>query len=236
MPLVVGGIMGGLALGQGIFGGLSANSQQQAQAMQAQLQAQNANFQRQWQIDAANRAIDKKNLARAINNKKIEQVALNDRGIAEVYAKLGFDNSKSQYSKQTNQINSALLSSVAGRNISASSGTARALLRQNLQNATANMANLRVSNMNKMRDIEVSYQNKLAQRDFNYEEFNVFLPGDTSMVGGTSMTNIIGGAALGGLSAGVTGALMFGRGSGGGGGGNTGGGSPYGGFEARAGG
>lgn len=210
MPLVIG-TMGALALGQGLFSGLSANSQQQAQAIQAQLQARNANFQRQWQVEAANRSIDKRNLARAINNKKIEQIALDDRAIAEVYAKLGFDNSKSQYSKQTNQINSALLSSISGRNISQSSGTARALLRQNLQNATANMANLRISNMNKIRDIEVSYQNRLAQRDFNYEEFNVFLPGDTSMVGGGSMVNIIGGSAIGAASAGISAGLMYGK-------------------------
>ena len=215
MPLIVGGIMGGLALGQGIMGGLGAQSQANAQAKQQQMQAQNANFQRQWQIDAANRNIDKQNLARAINNKKIEQTALSERGIAEVYQKLGYDNSKSQFSKQTNQVNAALLSSVSGRNISASSGTARALLRQNLQNATTNMANLRVSNMNKMRDIETVYQNRLAQRDFNYQEFNIFMPGDTSTVSGGSTGMMIGSAALGGLSAGITGALMFGKGSGG---------------------
>lgn len=204
--------LGSIALGQGIFGGLSANSQAQAQAMQSQLAAQNANFQRQWQVQAANRNIDKRNLARAINNKKLEQVALNERSIAEVYQKLGYDNAKGQFSKQTNQVNSALLSSVSGRNIDMSSGTARALLRQNLQNATVNMANLRVSNMNKMRDISTVYQNKLAQRDFNYEEHNVYLPGDTSMASGGSMLNVIGGAALSGLSTGISSQLMFGEG------------------------
>ena len=157
----------------------------------------------------------KDDLSKRLGNKKIEQTALSERGIAEVYQKLGYDNSKSQFSKQTNQVNAALLSSVSGRNISASSGTARALLRQNLQNATTNMANLRVSNMNKMRDIETVYQNRLAQRDFNYQEFNIFMPGDTSTVSGGSTGMMIGSAALGGLSAGITGALMFGKGSGG---------------------
>lgn len=204
--------LGGIALGQGIFGGLSANSQAQAQAMQSQLAAQNANFQRQWQVQAANRNIDKRNLARAINNKKLEQVALTERAIAEVYQKLGYDNAKGQFSKQTNQVNSALLSSVSGRNIDMSSGTARALLRQNLQNATVNMANLKISNTNKMRDISTIYQNKLAQRDFNYEEHNVYLPGDTSMASGGSMLNVIGGAALSGLSTGISSQLMFGEG------------------------
>lgn len=215
--LAVGGVLGGLSLAQGLMQGFGAQSQANAQATLQRMQAENANFQRQWQIDASNRNIDKANLAKAINNKKIEQAALSERGIAEVYQKLGYDNSKSQFSKQTNQVNSALLSSIAGRNISASSGTARALLRQNLQNATTNMANLRVSNMNKMRDIDTVYQNRLAQRDFNYQEFNIFMPGDTSTVSGGNTAMMIGSAALGGLSAGVTGALMFGKGGGGGG-------------------
>ncbi len=201
--------MGGLAVGSSLMGSFGAQSQANAQATLQRMQAENANFQRRWQIDAANRNIDKQNIARALNNKKIEQAALSERGIAEVYQKLGYDNSKSQFSKQTNQVNSALLSSISGRNISASSGTARALLRQNLQNATTNMANLRVSNMNKMRDIDTMYQNRLAQRDFNYQEFNIFMPGDTSTVSGGNTAMMIGSAALSGLSAGISTGLMY---------------------------
>jgi hypothetical protein len=141
--------------------------------------------------------------------------------LQEVYSKFGFDNSKSQFSKQTNQVNSALLSSISGRNISASSGTARALLRQNLSNASTNMANLRINRMNQLRDIETVYQNRLAQRDFNYQELQSFLPGDTSTVSGGNTAAIIGSAALGGLQAGISGALMYGSMAGGGG---TGGG------------
>jgi hypothetical protein len=210
-PLTVGGIMGGLSMASSLLGGLGASSQAQAQAKQQQLAAENANFQRQWQVDASNRAIDRANLARAVNNMAIERAALNERSIAEVYQKLGYDNAKSQFSKQTNQVNSALLSSISGRNISAQSGTARALLRQNLFNATANMANLRISNTNKMRDIQTIYQNRLAQRDFNYQEFNTFLPGDTSTISGAPMGAIIGSAALSGLSSGISAGLIYGK-------------------------
>lgn len=213
--LMLGGIMGGLQLGQSLLGGFGAQSQAQAQAMQQQLIAQNANFQRQWQVQANNRNIEKANLAKAINNKAIERQALGERAIQEVYTELGYDNAKGQFSKQTNQVNSALLSSVSGRNISSSSGTARALLRQNLENATVNMANLRINRMNQMRDIQTSYQNKLAQRDFNYQEFQTYLPGYDGMVSSNNTGNIIAGGVLGGVQAGITGALLFGRGSGG---------------------
>lgn len=219
--LAVGGIMGGLGFGQQLLGGLGAQSQAQAQAKLQQMQAENANFQRRWQVDANNRTINRQNLNKAINNKAIERTAINERALQEVYSKFGFDNSKSQFSKQTNQVNSALLSSISGRNISASSGTARALLRQNLSNASTNMANLRINRMNQLRDIETVYQNRLAQRDFNYQELQTFLPGDTSTVSGGNTAAIIGSAALGGLQAGISGALMYGSMAGGGG---TGGG------------
>lgn len=210
MPLM-GMAMMGLTLGQGLMGGFGASSQAKAQAMQARMQAENANFQRQWQIDASNRNITKANLSKALQNQQLERLGLSEKAIQEVYQKFGFDNSKSQYSKQTNQVNSALLSSVVGRNISASSGTARALLRQNMINASANMANLRITDMNKRRDIETTYQNRLNQRDFNYQELQGFMPGDTSMVSANNTGQIIASSALGAMSAGLNTSLQYGK-------------------------
>lgn len=211
MPLGVGLTFGGLSLMQGIFGGLAANSQAQAQAIVARMQAENANFQRQMQVMANNRQINRNNLARAINNKKIERAALNDRAIQEVYTELGYNNSRSQFSKQTSQVNGALISSVAGRNISQNSGTARALLRQNLENASANMANLSISNTAKMKDINTVYQNRLAQRDFNYEDFQMYIPGSTAQAS-TPLGPAMISAGLSGLSAGISGSLAYGGG------------------------
>lgn len=210
--LGTGLVFGGLGLGQSLFAGIAANQQAQAQAIVQRMQAENANFQRQWQVMANNRQINRNNLARAINNKKIERAALNDRAIQEVYTKLGYDNSRSQFSKQTNQVNGALLSSISGRNMSQSSGTARALLRQNLESASSNMANMSISNNAKLKDISMVYQNKLAQRDFNYEDFQFYLPGSTAQAS-TPMGPAIIGAGLSGLSAGISGSLQYGGGA-----------------------
>jgi len=215
--LAVGGILGGLSFGSSLLGGISQMQQYNAQMKLQQMQAQNANFQRQWQVNANNRAITRQNLNRSINNKLLEGRAIKEKALQEVYSKLGYDNSKSQFSKQTNQINSALLSSISGRNISASSGTAKALLRQNLLNAKENMISLRINYANKMRDIDTAYDNMLAQRDFNYQELQVFLPGDTSSIQG-NMGTIIAQSALGGLQAGIQGGLLYGSMAGGGGG------------------
>ena len=223
--LVVGGVMGGMSMLSGVLGGMGANQQAAAQAKQAQMAKENAEFQRRWTVDANNRNILKNNLAKAIANKQIETLAISQRAISEVYGKMGYDNAKSQYSKQTSQVNSALLSSVSGRGMSASSGTARALLRQNIANSQTNMANLRITQMNKNRDIETSYQNTLNKRDFNYTELQTFLAGDTSVAStGTSMGMILGMSALGGLQAGIGAGLSYGTG-GGSNSGSSGGGS-----------
>lgn len=209
--LAVGGGMAALGMASSFMGSMGANQAAEAAAMQAQLMKQNAEFQRKWTVDTNNRNILKNNLAKAIGNRQLETLAITERGIAEVYGKMGFDNAKSQYSKQTNQINAALLSSVSGRGISASSGTARALLRQNIDNAHTNMANLKITQMNKNRDIVTAYNNTLAKRDFNYTQLQTFLAGDTSSVNAQTSTGMMfAQAGITGLTAGLQGYSMAG--------------------------
>lgn len=206
-----------LSVGMSLFGMAGENQKAAAVAKQAQMARENANFQRQWAIDANNRNILKNNFAKAVANRQIESLAISQRAIGEVYGKMGYDNAKSQYSKQTSQINSALLSSVSSRGMSSSSGTARALLRQNIANSQTNMANLKITQMNKNRDITTAYQNTLNKRDFNYTELQTFLGGDTSTVyTGTSAGMMAGMAALSGLQSGITTGLQFNTGSRGG--------------------
>lgn len=206
-----------LSVGMSLFGIAGENQKAAAIAKQAQMARENANFQRQWAIDANNRNILKNNFAKAVANRQIESLAISQRSIGEVYGKMGYDNAKSQYSKQTSQINSALLSSVSSRGMSASSGTARALLRQNIANSQTNMANLKITQMNNNRDITTAYQNTLNKRDFNYTELQTFLGGDTSTVNtGTSAGMAAGMAALSGLQSGITTGLQFNNGSSGG--------------------
>ena len=209
--LAVGGGMAALGMASSFMGSMGANQQAAAAAKQQQMAKENAEFQRQWTVDANNRNILKNNLAKAITNRQLESLAITERGIAEVYGKMGFDNAKSQYSKQTSQINSALLSSVSSRGMSSSSGTARALLRQNMSNAHTNMLNLRITQTNKNRDIVTAYNNTLAKRDFNYTELQTFLAGDTSLVNAQTSTGMmIAQAGITGLTAGLQGYAMAG--------------------------
>ena len=209
--LAVGGGMAALGMASSFMGSMGANQQAAAAAKQQQMAKENAEFQRQWTVDANNRNILKNNFAKAIANRQLETLAITERGIAEVYGKMGFDNAKSQYSKQTSQINSALLSSVSSRGMSSSSGTARALLRQNMSNAHTNMLNLRITQTNKNRDIVTAYNNTLAKRDFNYTELQTFLAGDTSSVNAQTSTGMmIAQAGITGLTAGLQGYSMAG--------------------------
>lgn len=207
-------VMGGLAIGGSLLGSMGANQQAAAAAKQQQMAQENAEFQRRWSIDANNRNIIKQNFGKAVTNKQIETLAISQRAIAEVYGKMGYDNAKSQYSKQTNQVNSALLSSISGH-MSASSGTARALLRQNISNSQVNMANLRITDMNRKRDVATTYQNTLNKRDFNYTELQTFIGGNTAVANtGLSGGMMAGMAGLSGLQAGIGAHLMYGQGSG----------------------
>lgn len=209
--LAVGGGMAALGMASSFMGNMGANQAAEAQAIQQRLQKENAEFQRKWSIDANNRNILKNNLAKALYNKQLETLAITDRGLQEFYGKMGYDNAKSQYSKQTNQINAALLSSVSGRGISSRSGTARALLRQNINNANTNMVNLSITQMNKNRDIETNYNNTLAKRDFNYTELQTFIGGDTTSVNNQMSTGMmIAQAGVTGLTAGLQGYSMAG--------------------------
>ncbi|CAB4189784.1 hypothetical protein UFOVP1192_14 [uncultured Caudovirales phage] len=209
--LAVGGGMMALGMASSFMGSMGSNQAAEAAAMQQAMMKRNAEFQRQWSVDVNNRNILKQNLAKAFQNKYIENIALDQRAIGEIYNKMGFDNSKSQFSKQTNQINSALLSSISGRNISANSGTARALLRQNMTNAHTNMLNLNISNMNKNRDLITTYNNMLAKRDFNYTDTIKYIAGDTSSVNNQTSTGMMfAQAGIAGLSAGLQGYSMAG--------------------------
>ena len=47
--------LGGMALASGVMGALGASSQAKSQAMAAEIQQRNANFQAQWQKQAQDR-------------------------------------------------------------------------------------------------------------------------------------------------------------------------------------
>jgi hypothetical protein len=202
MPVL---IMGGLALASGVMGAFGQSGQAKAQAIQQQMQQDQANFQNQMKVDAENRAILRQRLNQEMTNLSIAKSAGKQMGLQQFYAREALNNARSQLSKNTQEVNAQFMSALSSRGISAKSGTARALLRQNIEATEANSLALRLNGQRQMKDIETNFQNALAQRRNDYIESQAFIPTTGGIVDASSsaLTTGLIQAGLGGLSAGV---------------------------------
>lgn len=197
--------MGGMALASGIMGAFGQSGQAKAQAMQQQMQQDQANFQNQLKVDSENRAILRQRLGQEMTNLSIAKASGKQMGLQKFYAGEALNNARSQLSKNTQQVNAQFLSALSSRGISTKSGTARALLRQNIEATEANSLALRLNADRQMRDIEISFQNALAQRRNDYVEAQAFIPTTGGIVDASSsaLTTGLIQAGLSGVSAGL---------------------------------
>lgn len=197
--------MGGMALASGIMGAFGSSSSASAQAMAAEIQQRNQNFQNQWQKAAQDRNIMRQWQASLEKNAQIEKGANRERAMAEMYLDKGFSNQKSTLSKQTAQVNSQFISALAGRNINQTSGTARAMLRQNMEALGANMAALRQNYRTAYNDIAMQHKARLAGRTSSMAPaLDVWLPNTGGIVDNSSTA-----LATGLIQAGLQGASVF---------------------------
>lgn len=192
-------IMGGLALAQGVFSAMGASSQASAQAKAAELQQQQANFRNKWQFEANQRNQMRAFQANLERNLLIEKGANVDRALQELYLDKSFQNQKGTLSKQTSATNAQFLGTLSSRSIGSSSGTARALLRQNMSNITANMIALKANYRQAYKDIEKRQSQQLGQRQFSFQEQAVFLP-TTGGIADTSSSALTTGLIAAGIS------------------------------------
>lgn len=225
MPAAI--VMGGMALAQGIFGAFGASNEAKARAMAAEIQQRNENFRAQWQNEANNRNIMRQFQAALERNKILELAANKERAVAEAYLDKSFANQKSTLSKQTADAVSSFNSTMQNRGISGQSGTARALMRQNMQALGANMMALKTNYKNAYRDIESQQAGRLAQRtDTSWPQQTTFIPNKQPIIDSSSsaLTTGLISAGLSGAATGLAAHFKFGWS---GGGGNTGGVMPF---------
>jgi len=210
MPAMI--VMGGLALAQGVMGAFGQSGQAKAQAMQQQMQQDQANFQNQLKVDSDNRAILRQRLGQEMTNLSIAKAAGKQMGLQKFYAGEALNNARSQLSKNTQQVNAQFLSALSSRGISTKSGTARALLRQNIEATEANSLALRLNADRQMKDIETNFQNALAQRRNDYVEAQAFIPTTGGIVDASSsaLTTGLIQAGFGGVSAGLQASFQYG--------------------------
>ena len=223
------GIMGAAALGSGVMSAMGASSAASAQAQAQKLQQQQANFKNEWAQAAEQRNQMRQFQANLERNALIERGANTDRALSELYLDKNFQNAKGTLSKQTAATNAQFLGTMQARGMGSTSGTARALLRQNMSAVSANMIALKTNYRQSYKDIENQQSQKLGQRQFSFQEQSVFLPvtGGIADSSSTALTTGLINAGIQGVSAGVSAGLQYGGSGGGGGGGGDYTASPY---------
>jgi len=213
--------MGGMALASGIMGAFGGSSSASAQAMAAEIQQRNQNFQNQWQKAAQDRNTMRQWQASLERNVQVEKAANKERALAELYLDKTFSNNKSTLSKQTAQVNAQFMAAMSGRGMTPTSGTARALLRQNMEALGSNMAAMRANYRTAYNDILTQHQARLSQRSSTIApDLGVYIP-QTGGIADNSSTALATGliqAGLQGASTGIMAQMQYGGGGGGGGG------------------
>ncbi len=172
MPMMMMAMIG-LQAGQALLGAHAAKTQ----AAAAQLQFEEAEFQRRWQNQVENRNIAKKNALRWFNNSKIAEAANTQRAEEEFYIRYNWDNQAGAYGNQHKATQDELYSRITGKGIDPKSGTARAILRQQNETTKNLMADLRINTSNQLIGAERRQDQALAGRDFGYNASIPFMPG-----------------------------------------------------------
>lgn len=201
MPLVIGG----LAAASGIMSAISGSGQAKAQAIAAEMQQRQANFQAKWQNDAQNRNLLRQWQAQTEANKQIEAGANKALVRGSLYSREVFANQASTMSKNTRATTAQFLGAVSSRGMSVDSASARAVLRQAVENERQNSAILRTNWENQQVDLKQQYDNMLAQRNLNKPEQQTLLQGKAVVVDNSSSMLMTGlaTAVMGGASAGI---------------------------------
>ena len=212
MGVVAAGAMGAMALASGVMGALGSASQADAAAQAAEIQQRNANFQNQWAKATQDRNVMREFQANLQRSAQIEKGAATERALAEYYLDKSFSNQKSTLSKQTSQVNAQFISSMTSRGITASSGTARAMLRQNIEALGSNMVALKLNHRSAYQDIITQQQTRLGQRGNAFApDLGVFIPskGGIANNSSTALTTGLIQAGLSGASVGIQAGIQY---------------------------
>jgi hypothetical protein len=194
-------LSGGMMVVQGIM----AARQQQAQAMAAKIQFEEQQHQAKWQNQIRNRNIAKANALQWMNNTKIAEAANKERAESEFYLRYNYNNETGELSRQVKQANDQLTDNLFQRGVDPSSGTGRALFRMALEKQTDAFKAGRINYANQMVSAERTQDERLGQRNFNYNSHVPFMGGgwqgaDAGSVFASGAASGILGGVLGGIA------------------------------------
>jgi hypothetical protein len=167
-------IMGLGTLGMNLLGGLGQSQQNEMR----KAEFDHAEWTRKMKVQQQNRQIAKTNAAKWMANKQIAKAANKTRAQKEYWVEYNYDNQTNEFSRSYQAANDKISASLAKGRIPEGSGTARALLRSNLEVAKKALVNKRADKDNKMITAKREQDAALSRRDFGYAEAVQFMPGE----------------------------------------------------------
>ena len=161
MPYAIAiGVVGGIA------SGMLGMAAQESAFQDAKSQMNYGNMVRGVQVD-----LDNMQRLEAWRSKlveaKLNAISAGRRaGVKKVYAQEALKNQVNQVGDQTAKINGSLLSTVSGKGISMSSGTAQAILRQNLSKSSEANSTLFLNYGREMQKIDQELAGSISSKQF----------------------------------------------------------------------
>jgi hypothetical protein len=204
MPAVVA--LGAIGLAGGVFSGIMGSRQASAdrQAKIAQMHYQN--MIRGMETDFQNIQILEK-WGSQLKQAKLGAVAAGARaGQKKFYAREALSNQFSQVGNQTAALNAAVISKSTGKGLDTSSGTVKAIMRQNAQKASESNSAI-ISNFKKeMKNIDTELAGSISSAQFLQPALSTFYASNTNIPdnSGAILASSIVSGTLGGISSGIS--------------------------------
>ena len=203
MPLMIGGLVVGVA--GGIFGGMQKDAQAKAQYMAQKIQVERQNFQNALANDRRTEQLAQNNVNRKLRNEKLVEASYTNRFNAMNSLQ---EQTRSAYlmaNMQANAAEATLESQITGKLGSPMGGTAAALKRQAGAARRRKQSQIADANFAQAKNIEQNYKNTLAQRDLlSNDQASVTIPGSTGIAPSS------GAGLVNGLFSGISSGLALG--------------------------
>ena len=198
--------LGAIGLAGGVFSGIMGANQAKAdrQAQIAQLKYQN--MVRGMETDLKNIQVLEKWGAQ-FKQAKLQAVAAGARaGQKKFYLRESLSNKFNQVGNQTSALNAAVISKASGKGLDTSSGTVKAIMRQNAKKSSESNAAI-ISNFKKeMKNIDTELAGSISAAQFLQPGLSTFYAANTNIPdhSGSILANSIVSGTLGGIASGAS--------------------------------
>lgn len=198
--------LGAIGIAGGVFSGIMGSRQEKANAAAQVAQLKYKNMIRGMETDYNNiQTLEK--WGAQFKQAKLQAVAAGARaGQKKFYLKEALGNQFKQVGNQTSALNAALISKASGKGLSSSSGTVKAIMRQNMEKSSESNAAI-ISNYKKqMKNIDSELAGSISSAQFLQPALQTFyatpeyVPDNSGSILAASIVN----GAVGGLSAGAS--------------------------------